>query len=365
MNVYLIKTPEYEPEKFREVVQFLQSFNGPVQFKPSYYDFDKKEFYFLQYDLFPRHPFHYPSENTKIPFDSNRGNPLSWRELFHLCQTYRERFHVEKDDFVVLLTNRKNALNWFCSGNKYNNIFVQASEWENYTRVQEKFPVAHSVVSVILQILMKLDIENIPNKYLHEPPRGCMNDFCQNKEQIIIKMQTANICPDCIRKIRSENISQEVLVQFINLFSEIRNNFIFHIPPSIFPPSPLVVESNGKIHIIPNNIEIKMTPLFKTLYIFYLKQERGVSLIELINYRHDLLATYCRLRPSASLEDASKRIDDLIHPLGDSFNSVKTHVNRIIKKSVPAPLVQFYLISGKRGNPYHINIPRHLVDIRY
>lgn len=281
-----------------------------------------------------------------------------------MCQTYRQRFKVANDDFVVLLTKRKNALNWFCSGNGDKNIFVQTSEWEKFTRVHEKYPIAHSVVSVILQILMKIGMDKIPNPYFHEPSRGCMNDFCQNKSQIIIKMQTANICNDCYRKIRSENVSEDVLTQITNMFNEIRNKFIFHIPTPSYSPSPLVVESNGKIHITLNNLEIKMTPLFKTLYIFYLKQEKGVSFMELSNYRQDLLDIYAKLRPSASKQDASKRIDELIHPQGDSFNSVKTHVNSIIKKSVPSTLHKFYQISGKRGEPYRINIPRHLIDIR-
>jgi hypothetical protein len=34
MKVYLIKTPEYEPEKFKEVVDFLQSLDGPIKFVP-------------------------------------------------------------------------------------------------------------------------------------------------------------------------------------------------------------------------------------------------------------------------------------------------------------------------------------------
>jgi hypothetical protein len=211
---------------------------------------------------------------------------------------------------------------------------------------------------------MKLDIWNIPGKHLHEPPRGCMNDFCLNKEQIIIKMQTANICYYCLRKIQTENISDAVIQQITTIFNEIRNEFVFHVPQPKVVQMPVIIENNGKIIIAANHIEIKMTPLYKTLYIFYLQHENGVSLIDLSNYKHELLSIYRKLRPSASGQDAGKRIDDLIHPLGTSFNSVKSRINSIILQSVPTALAPFYQIGGSRGEPYRINIPRHLVDIR-
>jgi hypothetical protein len=44
------------------------------------YDFDKTEFHFLQYELFQRHPFNYPADNSKIPFNPDFGNPL----IFHI-----------------------------------------------------------------------------------------------------------------------------------------------------------------------------------------------------------------------------------------------------------------------------------------
>jgi hypothetical protein len=47
MKVYLIKTPEYESENFKDVANLLCSFEGPLDFIPFFYEFDKNEFYFL------------------------------------------------------------------------------------------------------------------------------------------------------------------------------------------------------------------------------------------------------------------------------------------------------------------------------
>ncbi len=365
MKVYLIKTPEYETENFREVGNLLSSFDGPMEFIPSFYEFDKKEFYFLRYDLFPRHNFEYPSNDIAIKFDPDRGSPLSWRELFSLCSFYREVFKIEDDSFVVLLTKRKNALNWFSATDELKNIFVHTAEWEQYTKVNSKYPIAYQVIENIMQSLMNIDISTVPNDYVHEPLKGCMNDFCDNKTQIIIKLQTANICDTCIQKIREENVDAKILKQARTIFNGIRNEFVYQGEEQSTEPVSIIIDNKGKIFLPEFDLEIKLTPLFKTLYLFYLTKPEGVTVTQLSDFRSELLSIYRKLRPSASIEDAEARINNLSHPLGDGFNPTKTHINKIITELLKEPLADFYRISGTAGNPYKVKVPRNLIDIRY
>jgi len=366
MKVYLIKTPEYETENFREVSDLLSSFDGVMEFIPSFYEFDKNEFYFLRYELFPHHNFEYPSNDTAIKFDPDRGNPLSWRELFSLCSFYREVFKIEDESFVVLLTKRKNALNWFSATDESKNIFVHTAEWEQYTKVNSKYPIAYQVVENIIQSLMNIDISNVPNEYVHEPLKGCMNDFCDNKTQIIIKLQTANICETCVQKIKDEKVDAKILKQSRTIFNGIRNEFIFQEEEEPTPePSRIIVDGKGKIHLPEHNLEIRLNPLFKTLYLFFLSKPEGVTLPQLSNFRHELFSIYKKLRPGASDEDATARIERLIHPFGDGFSPTKTHINNTITELLKEPLADFYRISGERGDTYSIKVPRQLIDIRY
>lgn len=364
MKVHLIKTPEYSLEEFRQVYDLLASFDGPIEFIPSMYEFNKEDFYFLQYDLYPTHKFKYPTNETALKFDSSKDYPLSWRELFSLCDFYREIFKIGYDSFVILLTQRKNALNWFSATDNSRNIFVHTAEWENYTHVNSKYPIAYQVIENIMQSLMNINIYNISNEFAHEPLRGCMNDFCNNKTQIIIKLQTANICPDCVKKIKSEGISSEVVGQTRNILNGIRNEFVFQEEHSIEPVS-LIVDSTGKIEIPEHNLEIKLTPLFKTLYLFYLSKPLGVAVSELCDHQEELLEIYRKLRPNVSVEDAKTRISNLSHPLGDGFNPTRSQINRIITNLLQDPLADFYRISGSAGKPYKVTLPRELVDIRY
>lgn len=371
MKIYLIKTPEYNQEAFREVVALLKAIDGPIQFIPSFYEFEKSEFYFLRYSLFPHHNFRYPSNDNAIKFDPNKIHPLSWRELFSLCKHYRDRFGIDADGFVVLLTQRKNALNWFSASDGSNNIFVHTAEWDSYTNVNSKYPIAYEVTQNIVQSLMDIDMSTIPNDYCHEPLRGCMNDFCYNKRQVIIKLQTANICEDCLERIRSKNIDNEIIRQVNGLFNIIRNEFIFQVSgsnnPVVEPKTeiqPLVVERDGRLILPMVNLEIKMTPLFKALYLFFLSKPAGVTLSSLCDYNAEIINIYKKLRPGVAEEDANRRIEMLTHPIGDGFNPAKSHINRIISDLLPE-LAEFYKISGTAGGAYSIQLPRGLIDIRF
>ena len=365
MKVYLIKTPEYEVEYFREVSDFLSSFEGQLEFIPSFYEFDRNEFYFLRYDLFPNHNFKYPSNDTAIKFDPERGQPLSWEELFSLCNFYREIFRIEDDSFVALLTKRKNALNWFSATDETNNIFVHTAEWEQYTKVNSKYPIAYQVIENIMQSLMKVDISNVPNKYVHEPMRGCMNDFCDNKTQIIIKLQTANICPECIEKIKTEKVSAQILKQAKSIFNGIRNEFVFQEEVQSAEPISIIVDSKWKILLPEQNLEIRLTPLFKTLYLFFLSRNNGVKLKELSDYKDDLLKIYKKIRPGVEIKKAERSIKELSNAEGATFNSTRTHINKIITELLKEPLADFYRITGEKGKPYSIKVPKKLIDIRY
>ena len=361
MKIHLIKTPEYSSENFNDVYELLSSFDGPLTFTASKYEFTVGEFDFLGYS----NPLFNNAEGIKKSLhDVSLQNELSWEQIFSLCKFYRERFRIPEDDFVSLLTDRKNDRNWFAVLDNKNNCFVHTADWHLFTDANPRYPVAYEVIASVLRSLMNLPLE-LPNQFVHEIAIGCFNDLCQDKRQIILKLQTANICNNCIQKIRNENVDAEILRQVRIIFNGIRNEFVFQTEEHSPEPIPLVVENSGRIFLPNPNLEIRLTPLFKTLYLFFLDKPDGVTLNQLCDFREDLLRIYRRLRPNATSEEAETRINNLSHPLGESFNPTKAHINRIITDLLKEPLADFYRISGERSEPYKIKIPRTLVDIRY
>lgn len=366
MKIHLIKTPEYEYDDYLQVCEFLQSFQGPMEFISTEYEFDKKDYYFLRYELYPDHPFKYPSNDSAIPFDPSRGAPLSWREMFSLCEKYREKEEVLSNDFVILLTKRKNGMNWFSSFDQKNNAFVHTAEWEHFVNdISPKYPVAYEVVANIIRTCMNLDLENIPNQYIHEPFKACMNDFCQNKQEIIIKLSNSRICPECLARIKSQYVSNEMLAQVQSIFKGIQSEFDFKVEDTPLAPSKISISDDGIIYLNDYDIVLNMPELSKTLLIFFLRHPEGLSAVDIRGFEDELKDIYRVCRPNAREEIVISTISNLVHYSGTSFNQTKSRVNRIIKDLLKEPRSQYYLIDGGRNNRYSINIPRDLVDIRF
>jgi len=366
MKIHVIKTPEYEFEEYLKVCEFLQSFQGPMEFISTEYEFDKNEFYFLKYELYPDHPFKYPSNDSALPFDPNRGAPLSWREMFSLCENYREKEEIQSNDFVILLTKRKNGMNWFSSFDQKNNAFVHAAEWENYTKdVSPKYPIAYEVVANTLQTLMNVDLNTIPNEYIHQPFKACMNDFCQNKQEIIIKLSNSRICPECLDRIKSQHVSNEMLAQVQAIFKGIQSEFDFKVDTKPIAPSKISISEKADIYLVDYDIPLNMPELWKTLYIFFLQHPEGVLLVNLVDFSDNLKSIYRVCRPNATENFVNSTIGNLVFAQGGSFNQIRGRLNTKIMDLLKEPRYKNYIIDGGRSMPYSINIPRELVDIRF
>lgn len=358
MKVHLIKTPEYDSKNFSEVYEFLSSFDGPIKFIPSYYEFNHSRFEFLGYSNFRNE-----TGVKALLFNITMQSVLSWSILFTLCDFYRNAFKIDSTDFVILLTDRKNDLNWF-SHTENRNVFVHTDNWHNYTNSNSKYAIGYQVIENILQSLMKLDITNIPNDVVHINARGCMNDFCGDKEQIILKLRTADICQDCLDKMIIEDVDDGIISQALEIFEAIRNKLLFkqdftrHVSPK-----KVSIDMFGKV--IVGEKEIRLDFLPKTLFIFFLIHKEGTTLNDLQNYKDELMKIYTALRPGAE----ESKIDELIKPYHQdgTFSKNKSTLNRKLREQLGEPLANFYCLDGNRGEAFCINIQSEFIciDIRY
>ena len=366
MKIHLIKTPEYASEEYSKVCEFLESFQGPMEFISTKYDFDKKDFNFLRYELYPHHPFKYPANDKALPYDPNRGTPLSFKELFSLCDFYRREEKISPTDFVILLTNRKNGMNWFSAFDQKNNVFVHTAEWELYTKdISPKYPVAYEVVANTIQTLMNLDVSIIPSEFIHQPFKACMNDFCQNKQEIIIKLSNARICPGCIDRIRSQNVSNEMLKQVQAIFKGIQSEFDFRVEDTPLTPSKVSINSTCEIELIEYGINLNLPSLWKSLFIFFLRHPEGMFVPDLGKHVDELIYIYKKCRPNVREEMAETVIKNLVD--ADYFRTIKSKLNSRILDLLKDPRASFYIIDGMQYNKFFINVASrdNLVDIRW
>ena len=361
MKVHLIKTPDYPIENFIEVIDILRSFNGPLEFMSSSQEFNKEDFYFLTGS---DGDYSFPESNSKMAYKVSQGIPLSWKELFSLCDYYRDFHGIPPNEFVILLTEKNNSLNWFSMFELNRNAFVHCGDWELFTDAPSQYPIAYEVVANVLRCSMKPEME-LPAPYFHSESIGCMNDLCVDKKAVLLKLKTGDICKDCHEKLLEENTDEKIIDQAFNIFEGIRSQLLFR--QGLKRKVKLsMITLNERRRLTFNelgNLELKLFPLPKTLYVFYLLHPEGVRLNELNDYKPELLNLYRKFSVSDSGVDIISRIDDLVDPHGGSFSQKKSQLNKIIKNLLGDTLAQHYRIEGEPGERFKINLPEHLVKI--
>jgi hypothetical protein len=107
LTVHVLRAPDYEPDEYFAVCDLLLNMSLPG------WTFVIPEVEIEYDDVYPYWGgrsrreevwFRYHSPVEKIMYEPDRGTPLSWRELFAVCNFYRQMNAVRPTDFVVLLT---------------------------------------------------------------------------------------------------------------------------------------------------------------------------------------------------------------------------------------------------------------------
>ena len=218
MKIHLLGTSDISMDLYQKVCNLLVSSSGPLDFR--------------QQKLIKKF----------------RDPVASWETIFSVCNSERQKKGISPDDFVVLLTETTNDQNWFsaCDPDGTNNIFVQTSGWDYYLDCSLEFPLAYEVIENILERLMFSDFDEMVAN-AHEPPRGCIMDMCSWKPDILYKLRTADICPDCLNILQEKNIDNDLVKQTIAIIEEIRPNTLFSKklheiqPNDLYLPFPVAI----------------------------------------------------------------------------------------------------------------------------
>ena len=126
--------------------------------------------------------------------------------------------------------------------------------------------------------------------------------------------------------------------------------------------SKLVVTSDFRL-LLPdyNNMEIKMEPLVKAVYLLFLRHPEGILFKHLPNYREELTGIYIQLRPSGMTERAVRSIEDVTNPLLNSINEKCARIRGAFVGQFDNHIARHYYIDGLRGEAKRIALPRDLV----
>ena len=371
MKVYLIRTSDVDLELFTGVVSLLQAIPGAIRFIPDP-DFPRykasihvsKSVSLMRFEEWHREKKIPPQQpiDTFIPPDE----AVQWSLLFNQCEDFRRDHHLSDDDIVILLTDKTNHLNWFSAmdENMPSNGFIHTSDWDLYLQAPAIFPIAYEVISLILQRHIYADMQQL-NHLIHENPIGCVNDFCQDKKQIILKMRTADICQPCLEVAR-QYLPIEVIDHALSLMESLRLKMLYaqNFRQSI-KPSRLVIDRNQQISLPDfGHTMVPLTPLEVTLYIFFLRHPEGVMLTMLANYRDELNTIYGALCINGGRNEIKSRIDALTNITTNSASEKISKIKNAFIRALGPGLAQHYYIQGQKGGDRFITLDRSLVEFQ-
>lgn len=126
--------------------------------------------------------------------------------------------------------------------------------------------------------------------------------------------------------------------------------------------SGMVITKDYRI-ILPhyNNMEIKMEPLAKAVYLLFLNHPKGILFKNLPDYRKELMKIYAKLRPNGLTEKAKQSILDVTNPLSNSINEKCARIRGAFVSQMDNMLAEHYYIDGLRAEPKSIKLDRKLV----
>jgi hypothetical protein len=150
-----------------------------------------------------------------------------------------------------------------------------------------------------------------------------------------------------IVKLRQRGIAEYLLEQLIHPDNRL---------------SRLVVTKDYRI-VLPdyNDMEIKMEPLVKAIFLLFLNHPEGIAFKFLPDYRKELTAIYNKLKPWGLTDRALQSIEDVTNPLLNSINEKCSRIRAAFINDVDSTLLDNYIVTGKSGDVKKISIPRNLI----
>jgi hypothetical protein len=169
---------------------------------------------------------------------------------------------------------------------------------------------------------------------------------------------------DLIAQIKSNIQKLKKLGFYELLIKELVNILIKQETNRMFIPSRLFVDEEFRIYLPDfNNMEITMTPLPKTLFIFFLRHPEGINLKLLMDCRTELLEIYKLLSNREIYFDIVESINRICNPSEGSINEKLSRIKEAFLKKMSMDTAKYYIVAGKRGMKKKIEIDRSLIKL--
>ena len=387
-RVHLLKSEEVNQAAYHEILQQLQSFSGPLEFvstidEPVFEDDESTSFetYIkeirdtslpLPEELIAKSPMYsfkkqISSEIARFIEAPEKLTRLKWDDIFERCQAFRKANDISEFEFVILLTDKGNEFNWFAAPNPKGGRdgFVQTSGLGFYLPGLSRASIVYLITTHILRHLMFTNIREM-SEGVHQKSVGCMNDFCGNKSELILKIRTADLCSDCVKRLEDKQVDPLLANQVFEIMEATRSEILFRDRYSLLKkPSRMSITGPNFTIQFPDlaNIELKLDKIEKTIYLFFLGKPSGVKLNMLDEHREELTELYLKVSPTSTRDTAAKRINERTdntntQKISETISKIRRKINDLLGNE----MAEHYVIAGANGELKKIGVDRNLIS---
>ena len=297
----------------------------------------------------------------------DHGMTLFRKDAFAAMGEVRQARQLDDDDAVVLLTSLSDAENYFAygepAGNGPGHHCIMISGWEDMAAMDFLYPTLHIVASNLLQGRMHKTMEEW-ERNAHEYSVGCISDFCRNKQDILLRLRTADVCEACASKynaaIEAGKLSVEEFEQCMELLELAREGIRFHNRMVATPrPSPLLIDPmNLSVTLVRYDRVINFNGVLPhCIYILYLKHPEGIPYEELEQHIGALINHYDTIKGTKSRQQLLQSFGVLTaHRDRRRLNQEVSKLRRSVKEAVGEKLLPLYMWDAGREAPKVIPI---------
>lgn len=175
-------------------------------------------------------------------------------------------------------------------------------------------------------------------------------DFADDNFHHVIKILSEEIRSK-VEELRSYGVSEYIIQS------------LFHEEQKL---SRLVITSDYKI-ILPdyNDMEIKMEPLPKAIYILFLRHPNGIRFKDLTDYRDELAEIYINVTNRQDLASIYKSIENVLDPTKNSINEKCSRIREAFISRFDERLASQYYITGIAGKKKGVLLDREHVVLNF
>ena len=193
----------------------------------------------------------------------------------------------------------------------------------------------------------------------------------------LFDQEGARVSPEVLARIREirdatpEAKMLSTIFHFIQAFRDMDPELSRKLNRELFDAFPSLSNRQSRVYIDRQfriflsdygNIEIEMTPLPKTLFLFMLKYPDGILFKELHRHKQELMYIYGRIGNRTDVEQMQKSINDMTDARSNSVNEKSSRIKEAFLSKIDERVASAYFITGNRHEPKRITLDRSLVS---